>query len=84
MRVRTKRGEGPVGIQTRIANESGIARTTINAIFQGKRRPTPEQARALEPLLFAEGYAITRFDMVFGWKKGMPLLSLDKTRAEVE
>ena len=52
------------GIQTKLARKSGIARSTIVSIFTGKRRATPEQAIALEPLLIAEGISVTRWDLM--------------------
>ncbi len=63
------------GIQNRLARKTGIPQSTICCIFSGKRRATPEQATALEPLLIAEGILITRIDMAF-CPKGTPLLSL--------
>lgn len=63
------------GIQNRLARKSGIPQSTISHIFSGKRRATPEQATALEPLLIAEGISVTRIDMAF-CPKGTPLLSL--------
>lgn len=63
------------GIQNRLARKSGIPQPTISCIFSGKRRATPEQATALEPLLVAEGIFVSRFEMVF-CPKGTPLLSL--------
>ncbi len=63
------------GIQTKLARKSGIARSTITSIFSGKRRATPEQAIALEPLLIAEGLSITRWDLM-ACPKGTKLMDL--------
>jgi transcriptional regulator with XRE-family HTH domain len=63
------------GLQTKLARKSGIARSTITSIFSGKRRATPEQAIALEPLLIAEGLSITRWDLM-ACPKGTKLLDL--------
>ena len=53
------------GIQSRIARKSGIPQPTISCIFSGKRRATVDQAIVLEPLLIAEGFFVTRFDLAF-------------------
>ena len=63
------------GIQTKLARKSGIARSTITSIFSGKRRATPEQAIALEPLLIAEGLSVTRWDLM-ACPKGTKLMDL--------
>jgi transcriptional regulator with XRE-family HTH domain len=63
------------GTQNRLARKSGIPQSTVSCIFSGKRRATPEQATALEPLLAAEGIFVSRFEMAF-CPKGTPLLSL--------
>lgn len=80
------------GIQSRILNKltrrfgKGVEKkppfpqSVLSYILTGRRRATPEQATMLEPILMEMGYAITRFDMVFAYKKGEPLLNMDKTR----
>lgn len=82
------------GIQSRILNKlthrfgKGVEKkppfpqSVLSYILTGKRRATPEQATMLEPILIEMGYAITRFDMVFGYREGEPLLNMDKTRRE--
>jgi hypothetical protein len=81
------------GIQSRILNKlthhfgrgakkSPISQSALSYILTGRRRATPEQATMLEPVLMELGYAITRFDMVFAYEKGKPLLAMDKTRGE--
>lgn len=80
------------GIQSRILNKltkrwgKGTERkppfpqSVLSYIMTGRRRATPEQATMLEPVLMEMGYAITRFDMVFAFEPGKPLLAMDKTR----
>lgn len=80
------------GIQSRILNKltrrfgkgaekkPPFPQSVLSYILTGRRRATPEQATMLEPILLEMGYSITRFDMVFAYKKGEPLLSMDKTR----
>ena len=63
------------GLQTKLARKSSIARSTIASIFSGKRRATPEQAIALEPLLIAEGLSVTRWDLM-ACPKGTKLMDL--------
>jgi hypothetical protein len=82
------------GIQSRILNKltrrfgRGVEKkppfpqSVLSYILTGKRRATPEQATMLEPVLIEMGYAITRFDMVFAYKPGEPLLAMDKTKKE--
>jgi plasmid maintenance system antidote protein VapI len=64
------------GLQARLANATGVAQSTISNIFNGKRRATPEQAIALEPLLIAEGFSITRWDLM-ACPRGTRLLDLE-------
>ena len=59
---------------------SPICQSVLSLILQGKRRATPEQAAMLERVLLEAGYAISKFDMVFAFKQGNPLLNLDKTK----
>lgn len=73
----------PMGIQSRIVrklikNGTPICQPIVSQILAGKRRATPEQATALEPVLAECGFAISRFDMVFSYVKDNPLLSLVK------
>lgn len=63
------------GLQTKLARKSGVARSTIASIFSGKRRATVDQAIALEPLLIAEGFSVTRWDMIT-CPKGTKLMDL--------
>jgi len=53
---------------------------TLSLLMNGRRRPTPEQAVILERILNELGFAISKFDMVFAYKPGQPILALDKTR----
>ena len=67
------------------ASESGkrippMAQARLSNLMAGKRRPTPEQAVMLERVFQELGFAISRFDMVFAYKPGQPILALDKTR----
>ena len=63
------------GIQSRLARKSGIPQSVISCLFSGRRRATPEQAVALEPLLIAEGINVTRIDLVF-CPRGTKLMDL--------
>ena len=85
---------GPFGFQSHVIrrltreygtpNDNGtkkspISQSVLSYILQGKRAPTPKQAEMLEKVLHDLGYAISKFDMVFAFKPGQPLLSLDRT-----
>ena len=66
-------------------NENGecvppMAQARLSNLMAGKRRPTPEQAVMLERVFQELGFAISKFDMVFAYKPGQPILALDKTR----
>lgn len=63
------------GIQSRLARKTGIPQSVISCLFSGRRRATPEQAIALEPLLIAEGINVTRIDLVF-CPRGTKLMDL--------
>lgn len=63
------------GLQSMLSRKTGIARSTVASIFTGKRRATPEQAIALEPLLIAEGISITRWDLM-ACPRGTKLMDL--------
>lgn len=63
------------GIQSRLAQKTGIAQSSISCIFSGKRRATPEQAIALEPHLIAEGLSVTRWDLM-SCPRGTKLMDL--------
>ena len=57
-----------------------MAQARLSTLMAGKRRPTPEQAVMLERVFQELGFAISKFDMVFAYKSGQPILALDKTR----
>lgn len=59
---------------------SPISQPVLSRIVQGYRAPTPQQATMLERELNDLGFAISKFDMIFAFKKGQHLLELDKTR----
>lgn len=61
------------GTQSWYARKTGIARSTINAIFNGRRRPTPEQAAKLEALFIQKGVPLNRWDLLYGNPEGLPL-----------
>jgi DNA-binding transcriptional regulator YdaS (Cro superfamily) len=69
----------PAGVQSRIVRklakrQTPISQPIVSQILSGKRRATPEQATALEPVLAELGYAISRVDMVFNYQKNRSLL----------
>ena len=71
------------GIQSKIVrklskNGTPISQPIVSQILAGKRRATPEQASALEPILRECGFAISKFDMVFEYTPNTPLLRLAK------
>ena len=57
-----------------------MAQARLSALMSGKCRPTPEQAVMLERVFQELGFAISKFDMIFAYKPGQPILALDKTR----
>jgi hypothetical protein len=73
--MQTNNNDPQWGLQTWLARKTGIARSTVTSIFSGKRRATPEQAIALEPLLISRGISITRLDMM-ACPRGTKLLDL--------
>ena len=54
------------GIQSQIAMRTKIARTTVVAIFNGKRRATPPQAALLEQEFIRKGIPLNRWDLLYG------------------
>lgn len=56
-----------------------IGRDSIGRILRGEQRATPEQAVMLEPAIRELGYAISKYDMVFSFKRGRELLMLDRS-----
>ena len=71
------------GIQSKIVrkplkNGTPISQPIVSQILAGKRRATPEQATALEPILKDCGFEISKFDMVFEYTPNSPLLLLAK------
>jgi DNA-binding transcriptional regulator YdaS (Cro superfamily) len=71
------------GIQSKIVrkllkNGTPISQPIVSQILAGKRRATPEQATALEPVLRDCGFVISKFDMVFEFVQNSPLLLLAK------
>ena len=71
------------GIQSKIVrkllkNGTPISQPIVSQILAGKRRATPGQATALEPILKEYGFDISKIDMVFGYIPNTPLLALNK------
>lgn len=61
------------GIQSWYARRINASRSVINAIFNGRRRPTPEQAAKLEALFIQKGVPLNRWDLLYGNPEGLPL-----------
>lgn len=67
MKPKDKRqGLNTWGIQTELARAVGMSRSTLNYIFSGKKRATPEQAAALEAEFVRRGIDINRWDLIYG------------------
>lgn len=54
------------GLQSLIARKCVIHKSTVSAIFAGKRRATPEQAAAMEEQFIKRGVPLTRWDLLYG------------------
>ena len=81
--MKTSRMVAHDGIQSKIVrkllkNGTPISQPIVSQILAGKRRATPEQATALEPVLHECGFAISKFDIVFEFVQNTPLLLLAK------
>lgn len=64
----------PRGLPTRLARETGLVLPLISDILNGRRRPTLNQAKLLEEAFIRiGGPPITRWQMLYGYRKGVPL-----------
>jgi transcriptional regulator with XRE-family HTH domain len=63
----------PRGVPKRIAELTGIWQPTVSNIINGKQRPTPEQALALERAFAQLGVRITAIELLLHYVKGRPL-----------
>ena len=68
------------GFQNKIAQRTGICRSTLCLILKGKRRATPQQAALLEAEFLKRGINITRWDMLYRHQRGQKLLDLDTNK----
>ncbi len=57
-------------LQAWLCRKTGTKQAHMSHVMTGKRRPSPELAIMLEPLLLQRGINLTRMDLVFGYKKG--------------
>ena len=64
------------GFQTEVSRKTQIAKASLSLILSGKRRATPEQAEKLEKVFIESGLPITRWDLLYGIKKGQSLQQL--------
>jgi hypothetical protein len=63
----------PRGVPKRISELSGIPQPVTSVIINGKQRPSPEQAMALERAFSELGIRITCWDLLYRYEKGRPL-----------
>lgn len=64
----------PRGLPSRLIRETGIPQSVVSSILNGVRRPTLEQAKLLEEAFIRiGGPPITRWQMLYGYKPGVPL-----------
>lgn len=61
------------GLQSWCARKAGVTRTTINAIFNGKRKATPKHAEQLEAIFIQKRIPLDRWDLLYGVKTGQTL-----------
>lgn len=57
-------------LQAWLCRKAGVKQAHLSHVMTGKRRPSPELAIQLEPLLLQKGINLTRIDLVFGYRKG--------------
>lgn len=53
------------GVQSWVARKTGIHRTTVVQIWNGKRRATPTQAALLENLFTQKAIPLNRWDLLY-------------------
>jgi transcriptional regulator with XRE-family HTH domain len=63
----------PRGLPSRIVRETGLHRSTVSFILNGRHRPTLEQAAVLEAAFIRIGLPITRWQLLYEYKPGVPL-----------
>lgn len=56
------------GFQAWVARKTGVSRSTITAIFTGKRRCTVAQAAKLEEIFILKGIPLNRWDLLYGYE----------------
>lgn len=54
------------GLMSWLSSKSGITKSWLCLIFQGKRNPTPKQAVVLEGLFARKKIPLDKVDLVFG------------------
>jgi hypothetical protein len=63
----------PRGLPSRLVKETGLPQPVISNILNGVRRATVAQAELLEGAFIRLGVPITRWHMLYGFEKGVPL-----------
>ena len=63
----------PRGLPSRIVRETGLCQPLVSNILNGNRRPTLEQAAVLEAAFIRIGLPITRWQLLYEYKPGIPL-----------
>lgn len=63
----------PRGLPSRIVRETGLCQPLVSNILNGARRPTLEQAVLLEAAFLRIGLPLTRWQLLYGYKPGVPL-----------
>lgn len=71
-------------LQAWLCRKTGTKQALMSHVMTGKRRPSPELAVLLEPLLLQKGINLTRMDLIFGYKKGQSWQQLLKNKERDE
>lgn len=61
------------GLQSWCARKAGVSRTTICALFNGKRKATAKQAEQLEAAFIQKRIPLDRWDLLYGVKENQSL-----------
>lgn len=69
------------GYQARLAYRLKLPRSTVNEIFNGKRRATLRQAAELEAEFTKRSIPLNRWDLLYGIQEGQPLVDYLAARA---
>lgn len=56
------------GFQAWVARKTKVSRSTITAIFTGKRKCTIAQAAKLEEIFILKGIPLNRWDLLYGYE----------------